>query len=232
MPPARIAPLALAIALLWPTQAARAQAPPALVAESVYPRHAVRARSTVINVAIISPDPVSSAAVIPAEGVTVSRIHGDTSATVQNVGWWEVQLDVAADAAPGERTLVLTTSRGQTSRAPIVVATHAPVLTGVTATPPRSGRPAGELRVTVSDDASDLGTSPYVWFAAACGGEPIVGALRTRVVNGVATTALHNVRKAARDGLAPRGPCDIEVRITDAAGVESNRLHTMVEFTE
>ena len=68
--------------------------------ETVYPRHAARGQTTVINVAIVSKDAVQAAEISPSTGVTVSGIKGSGSGTEQAIGWWEITLDVAKDAAP------------------------------------------------------------------------------------------------------------------------------------
>ena len=73
--------------------------------ETVYPRHVARGRTTVINVAIPSRDAVQAAEISPSTGVTVSGIQGSGSETEQAIGWWEITLDVAKDAAPGDRSV-------------------------------------------------------------------------------------------------------------------------------
>jgi len=45
---------------------------PQIRVETMYPRHAAPGRTTVINVAVPSPDPVQSAEISPAAGVTVA----------------------------------------------------------------------------------------------------------------------------------------------------------------
>src|SRR5258705_5966847 len=85
--------------------------PPQVRVETMYPRYAAPGRITVINVAVPSPDPVESAEISPAAGVTVAGIKWSGSGSEQNIGWWEVSLDVAKDAAPGDRCLVLVLRR-------------------------------------------------------------------------------------------------------------------------
>src|SRR5207244_12957227 len=85
---------------------------PPIRVETFYPKHAAPGRTTVINVALPSPDAVDAAEISPATGVTVSGVKGSGSGSEQNIGWWEVTLDVAKDAAAGERSLVLAMRRG------------------------------------------------------------------------------------------------------------------------
>jgi hypothetical protein len=197
--------------------------------EGVYPRHAARGQATVISVAVPSPDRVQAAEISPAIGVTVSGIKGSGSGSEQNVGWWEITLDVATDAAPGARSLVLVLPRGRTIPIPISVSTHAPAISDLRIAP-QSNQPTVELQLVVADAGGDLGDSPYVWFTADCSGDPIAGALRGKVSGGVVRAALPNVRKAAKDGIPAVGKCDIQVRLTDSTGIDSNTLKTTVDF--
>jgi len=206
-----------------------AQRPPVGI-ETVYPRHAARGRTTVINVAIVSRDTVQAAEISPSTGVTVSGIKGTGSETEQAVGWWEITLDVAQDAAPGDRTLVLVMRMGRTAPATISVPTHVPAISDLRIVPPQANQPTVELQLAAADAAGDLGDSPYVWFTVGCGGEPIVGALRARVGAGVVRAALPDLRKAAGGSTPATGKCDLQVRVTDSTGIDSNTLKTIVEF--
>ena len=204
--------------------------PPRVSVETVYPRHVARGRTTVINVAILSRDTVQAAEISPSTGVTVSGIKGSGSQNEQAVGWWEITLDVAKDAAPGDRSLVLVMQMGRSVPIPISVPTHVPAISDLRIVPPQSNQPTVELLVAAADAAGDLGESPYVWFTAGCGSEPLVGAVRGKVTAGVVRAALPNLRKAAVGGIPAAGKCDLQVRITDSTGIDSNTLKTTVEF--
>ena len=206
-----------------------AQQPQARI-DTVYPRHAARGQTTVINVAIPSRDAVQAAEISPSTGITVSGIKGSGSETEQAIGWWEITLDVAKDAAPGDRSLVLVMRMGRSAPTTISVPTHVPTISDLRIAPPQSNQPTVELRLVAADAAADLGASPYVWFTAGCGGEPIVGAIRGTVSAGVVRAALPNLHKAAAGGTAAAGKCDLQVRVTDSTGIESNTLKTTVEF--
>ena len=204
-----------------------AQQPPIRV-ETLYPRHAAPGRMTVINVAIPSPDMVTAAEISPPAGVTVSGVKGIGSGSEQNIGWWEVTLDVARDAAPGDRSLVLMMRRGgRTAPAMISIPTHGPTISDLKVARPQSNQPM-EVQLAVADAAGDLGADPYVWFTADCGSEPIVGALRGKVSPGAVRATLPTLRHA--DGTPVTGSCDLQVRVTDAPGIDSNTLKTTVEF--
>ena len=207
------------------------QAPqrPLVRIESVYPRHAARGQTTVINVAIPSRDLVQSAEISPSTGVTVSGLKGTSSETEQAIGWWEITLDVAQDAAPGDRSLVLVMKAGPTAPSTISIPTHVPTISDLRIVPPRADQPTVELQVAAADSAGDLGATPYVWFTAGCGGEPLVGAVRGKANAGAIRAVLPNLRKAA-GATAAAGRCDLQVRITDSTRIDSNTLKTTVEF--
>src|ERR1044071_8826749 len=173
--------------------------------EGLYPRYAPRGQTTIINVAVPSPDAVQRAEISPPTGVVVSGIKGSGSGSEQNVGWWEITLDVAADAASGDRSLVLVMPKGRTQPTTVSIATHAPAISNIRIAAPQPNEATLDLQVTVADAGGDLGQSPYVWFTAECGGDPIAGALRGKVTNGVVHAALPNVRKAAKDGIPAAG---------------------------
>ncbi len=209
---------------------AQAAQPPQVRIETVYPRHVERGRTTVINVAIPSRDSVQAAEISPAAGVTVAAVKGNSSETEQAIGWWEITLDVVKDAAPGDRSLVLVMRIGRTAPATISVASHVPTISDLRIVPPQSNQPTFELVLAAADAAGDLGDSPYVWFAAGCGGEPLAGAVRGRVSAGVVRAVLPHLRKAAGDGTPAAGKCDLQVRVTDSTGIDSNTLKSTVEF--
>src|SRR5205814_7987964 len=192
---------------------ARGQLLNPVIFEAMYPTQALRGQTTIVSVAVPRGATVQSAAVTPAAGVRISKISGSAESTEQAIGWWDVAIDVDADAAPGDRTLVLTTASGSTPPAKISIPTHAPAISNLVVTPVTAAQPIGEVRLTVADAEGDLGT-PYVWFTAACGGDPIGGAMRATVTASVARASLPELR----------GSCALRIHLTDAKGTESNTL--------
>ena len=203
--------------------------PPQVIIETVYPGHVPRGRTTVINVAVPSRDTVKAAEISPSTGVTVSGLKGSSSESEQAIGWWEITLDVAKDAAPGDRSLVLVMQMGRTAPTTFSVVTHVPAISDLKIAPPQSNQPTVELQLAAADTAGDLGESPYVWFMADCGGEPLAGAVRGKVSAGAVRAVLPNLRTAG--GATPAaGKCDLQVRVTDSMGIDSNTLTSTVEF--
>ena len=117
---------------------------------------------------------------------------------------------------------------GRTAPTTISIPTHVPAISDLRIVPPQPNQPTFELQVTAADAAGDLGESPYVWFSAGCGGEPLAGAVRGKVSGGVVRAVLPNLRKMA--GAPAAGPCDLQVRVTDSTGIDSNTLKSTVEF--
>lgn len=199
--------------------------------ESVFPAQVPRGQTTVLNVAFPGRDLVVEAAEIaPAAGVTVSGIK--RAADSQNVAWWEITVDVARDAAPGDRSLVLVMPKGRTLPAKITIPSHAPSISDLKIVSAQSNRPTVELQFAAADESADLGNSPYVWFTIGCS-ESVVGVVKGKVTarntrNGVVLATVPNPRTAA--GAPATGKCDLRLRATDSNGIESNTLNTTVDF--
>jgi hypothetical protein len=196
--------------------------------ETFYPRHAGAGRTTVINVAVPRGNEVESAEVSPPSGVTVAGITGK-AASDQAIGWWEVTLDVAKDATPGDRSLVLVLRNARTAPVTISVPTHVPAISDLRITP-QSNQRGLELQLAAEDVAGDLGEAPYVWFYADCGGEPIVGAVPGKVNARIVRVPFPDLRSAAPDSVPASARCSLQVRLTDKTGIESNTLKTTLEL--
>ena len=199
--------------------------------ESAFPRQLPPGQTTVIHVAISSRDAIQAAEIFPAQGVKVSRIQ--QRETTQGVlTWSELTIEAALDAAPGTRTLVLVLPppTGRTAPLPLTVPTHAPSVGDLRVLATSSTQATLELQLAASDASGDLSEPPYVWFSLGCGVEPLVGVVRGRVTPQSAGNVL--VRASLPSLRAPAsGKCDLQVRLTDSAGIESNTLKTTVTFT-
>lgn len=222
--------IGISVSLLAPVSVFGQAAQRQITVETMYPHHAAPGRTTVVSVAVPGQDRVQTVEISPSTGVTVSGIKGAGSETEQAIGWWEITLDVAKDAAPGDRSLVLLMRMSRTAPVTISIPTHAPTIADVKTVPPQSNQPSVELTVAAADTAGDLGDSPYVWFTADCGGEPIVGAVPGKVSGGAVRAALPDLRKVSAGGAPTAGRCDLQVRVTDSMGIESNTLKTTIQF--
>lgn len=198
--------------------------------ESVYPAQVPRGQTTVLNVAFPGRDlVVQSAEVSPPAGVTVSGVTRAIDS--QGVAWWTVTVDVAKDAAPGNRSLVLVMPMGRTLPAKLTIPAHVPSVSDLKVMSAKSNAPTIPLQFGVVDESADLGDAPYVWFTLECG-ESVVGVVKGHVTardarNGVVEAAIPNPHAS---GTSVASKCDLRLRITDSAGIESNTLNTAVEF--
>ena len=226
----RVCALAGVIFFLLPVVSVIGQRAQQISVETFYPRHAGAGRTTVINVAVPRGNEVQSAEISPASGVTVAGITGNAGATDQAIGWWELTLDVAKDAMPGDRSLVLVLRNARTAPVTITVPTHTPAISDLRISP-QSNQRGLELQLSADDAAGDLGESPYVWFYADCGGgEPIVGALPGKVNARIVRALFPDLRSTAPDSAPANASCSLQVRLTDKTGIESNTLKTTLEL--
>jgi hypothetical protein len=202
--------------------------------EGVFPRHLPRGQATVINVAVPSRDAIQAVEISPPAGVKVSGIkvgHSMQGALT----WSEITIDVAKDAAPGDRTLVLQMPKGRTIPVTITIPNHVPSISELGILSAQSNQPTLELQFAAVDASGDLGDSPYVWFTIGCGDDPLTGIVHGKVNardkgNSVVRASVPNPRTPARGGTPAAGKCDLQVRVTDSGGVESNTLRTTVDF--
>ena len=205
------------VAGLLPARPASAQQTPAI--EIALPRQLVRGQTTVVHVAIPSREVFQGAEISPAAGVTVAGVSNlKRSELSQNVAWWDVSINVARDAAPGPRSLVLLTPMGRSTAATLVIPNHVPAIADLRVASANAQRV--DVQFGATDESTDLGNLPYVWFTIACGGEPTVGVVRGRAMG--ATVSASIPRPAA-------APCDLEVRASDTQKNDSNVLKTRVQ---
>ena len=200
--------------------------------DSFFPKQLPRGQSTVISVAVPGRVMPQGAEISPAAGVTVSGIKQGGSGQGA-LGWWEVTVNVANDAPPGNRTLTLVLPMGRTNPMAVTIASHAPSISALSVVSAQSSQPTVDLQFTAADPSADLGDLPYVWFTLGCGaGEHEQGVVRGKVSGGgVVRASIPNPRTQKGPGAPAAGNrCDLQVRASDSNGIESNTLKTTVEF--
>jgi hypothetical protein len=206
-----VATAVMAVAALY------AQQPPAI--EVAFPKQIVRGQTTVVHVAIPSRELFQGAELSPAAGVTVAAVsNAKRSELSQNVAWWDVTINVARDAAPGTRSLVLVMPAGRSTPVSLTIPNHVPAIADlrvVSATPQTV-----DVQFGATDESADLGELPYVWFTIGCGGEPTLGVVRGRAMGGTIRAAIPRPAAAA---------CDLEVRASDTQKNDSNTVKTRVQ---
>lgn len=200
--------------------------------DSFFPKQLPRGRSTVISVAVPGRAVPQSAEFSPAAGITVSGIKqggGGQGA----LGWWEITVNIANDAAPGNRALTLVLPMGRTNPFTFTIASHAPSISALSIVSAQTNQPTVDLQFTAADASADLGDTPNVWFMLRCGpGEPETGVVRGKVSGGgVVRASIPNPRTFKGPGAPAAGNrCDLQARTSDSNGIESNTLNTTVEF--
>jgi hypothetical protein len=202
--------------------------------EGFFPRQLPLGQATIINVAVPSRDAVLAAEISPSAGVKVSGIK--LGQNIQGaLTWSELTIDVANEAAPGDRALVLLMPTGRTAPVTISIPSHVPRISELRILSAQANQPTLELQFAAVDRSADLGDSPYVWFTIGCDGDPLVGVINGKVTardkgNGVVHATIPNPRPPTGGGTAATRKCDLQVRVSDSGGIDSNTLQTTVDF--
>jgi len=211
----------------------------ALRVENFFPHQVPRGRVTVINLIIATQDEIQSAEVIPAAGVTISGIKQGEPGNPRGrfPGWsmWSsMAIEVAPDAVPGDRTLVLTMPTGRLPPLTVTIPTHVPAISELRVLPGPSRPTSVELQFAVADGSGDLGGSPYVWFTTNCGDDPLLGVVHGKLSpndtsSGVvrATVPVRTAEAEAGGTTTASRTCEVKVRVADALGFESNSMQTV-----
>ena len=209
---------------------AEAQQP--LRIEGIYPRQLPIGQRTVINIVVPTVDEPQPE-IAPAEGVTVSSVtRGENFQGAHT--WWAIAVDVGRNAAPGDRTLTLRFPKGRSASSPVAIPAHAPSIADLRILGASANSAALDLELAASDPSGDLGAAPHVWFTAACGDMPLPGVLRATVTGKRDNASIIRAsipRPAAGRGAAGAAKCDLQVRVADSAGFESNTLSTTVDYS-
>jgi hypothetical protein len=210
--------------------AATAQQP--LRVEGIYPQQLPIGQRTVINLVVPSTDTFQPE-FAPAEGVTVSSVSRQDSFQGAHT-WWAITVDVGKDAAPGDRTLTLRFPKERTTSAAVSIPSHVPAIADLRIVGASANAAALDVEVVARDGSGDLGATPHVWFTAACGDMPLPGVIRGTVASKRDNASVVRVsipRPAPGRGTPPTAKCDLQVRVADSAGFESNTLKTTVEYS-
>jgi hypothetical protein len=225
-----IATAVTALALLAPA-AAHAQGLNGIV-ENYYPSQLTAGQTTTMSVAMNGGrnNTLTGVEITPSTGITVGALKaGDLK---EGVIWWQVPITVAKDAAPGKRTLVAVGMNGKTIPVDVTIPDHTVAISDLKVTAaPANGTSIDFQFAAAEQGGGTLGTEVNVWFMLRCGKEPEVGIARGKVTNGVVRASIPNPKTITGAAAPTFGPkCDLQVRASDAAGVDSNTVMTTVEF--
>ena len=200
---------------------------------SVFPTQLVRGETNVLHVALPRNNPVQSLEVMPSQGITVTK----TTSRDLNQGsvWWEFTIDVAKDAAPGPRMMAVVAQSGRSNAVSINVPDHVPSVSKLTITAPSPSQLMIDLQLAAADQGGTFAEKPYVWFLLSCGaGQPENGVIRGTYANGTIKASIPNPKmlKVRAGAPASGNQCTLDVRATDASGVDSNTTTAMFTFKQ
>ena len=216
------------LAALASADAARAQGLPNVI-EGFFPTQLVAGQSNVLHLGIPGRGEVTGVEISPAAGITVKDLkRGDVR---EGSLFWDVTIDVAADAMPGNRTIVAVNPMGRTAPRPITVYAHAPAISNPKIVSAAVAQPTLQVQFAMNETPNEIGDSPYVWFFLGCGGEPESGVVKGKFANGVVTAAIPNPRTQLKPfAPQPNSHCDLEFRASDSKMADSNTIKTAVDF--
>jgi hypothetical protein len=216
------------LALLALTPGARAQGLPNVI-EGFYPTQLAAGQSNVLHLGIPGRGEVTGVEITPSAGITVKDIkRGDVR---EGSLFWDVTIDVASDAMPGNRTVVAVNPMGRTAPRPIAVYAHVPTISNTKVVSAAVNQPTMQFQFAMSETPNEISDSPYVWFFLGCGGEPESGVVKGKLANGVVTAAIPNPRTQLKPfAPPPNNRCDLEFRASDSKMADSNTLKTTVDF--
>jgi hypothetical protein len=195
--------------------------------EGIFPRQLARGQATLISVAIANRDSIQTAEISPSAGVQISDIRRGKNFQGA-LTWSELSIDVAADATPGDRTLTLVLPAGRTAPVTITIPSHVPSISDLRVVSAESNQSTLELQFAAADPSGDLGDSPYVWFMFSCGSEILPGVVHGKMAiqdksSGVVRVSVPSPQGQRRSAAA-NGKCELQVRVSDSGGIESNTL--------
>ena len=207
---------------------ARAQGLPNVI-EGFFPTQLVAGQSNVLHIGIPGRGELTGVEIAPSAGIMVKDIkRGDIR---EGSLFWDVTIDVAADAAPGNRTIVAVNPMGRTAPRPIVVYAKVPTISNPKIVSAAVNQPAMQLQFAMTETPNEIGDAPYVWFFLGCGGEPESGVVKGKFANGSVTASIPNPRTQLKPfAPPPNSHCDLEFRASDSKMADSNTLKTTVDF--
>jgi hypothetical protein len=214
--------------LLFAPAASHAQGLPNVI-EGYFPTQLVAGQSNVLHLGVPGRGDVTGVEITPATGITVKDIkRGDVR---EGSLFWDVTVDVAADAAPGNRTVIAVNPNGRTAPRPIAVFSHVPAISNPKIVSAAVNQPTVQLQFAMTETPNEIGDSPLVWFFLGCGDQPESGVLKGKLANGMVTVAIPNPRTQLKPfAPAPNSRCDLEFRASDSKRADSNSIKTTVDF--
>jgi hypothetical protein len=196
----------------------------------------VRGQTNQLRVFGSGPAP-ESVEITPPEGVSVGGIReaGPAESDI-NPTWakkhqyWSADLQVAEDAALGERTAVFVTPLGRSEPQKIRVVTHRPRIADLKVVSANRRDRKIEIALSVFDEAEDLDPQPKVFRFLLCGYELSTGfATIKEFVPGEAKGGTIHATVTLMRPTAERS-CELQLSVSDKNDHRSNELKAAVEW--
>ncbi len=200
------------------------------VIEGFFPTQLAAGQTNVLHLGIPGRNDITGVEITPSAGITVKNIARGSDVR-EGSTFWEVTIDVASDAAPGNRTIAATGPMTRTTPRPIAVYGHLPKISDVKVVAAQVSQPTVQFQFAMNETPNEIGAAPYVWFFLGCGSDPESGVVKGKFANGVVTAAIPNPRTQMKPFAPQPNPrCDLEVRASDSKMADSNTLKTAVDF--
>jgi len=206
------------------------------IIENYYPAQFQVGQTTTLNIATNGGrgNALMTVEVTPAAGVTVGMPK--PSELREGVIWYQVPITVAPGTQAGKRTMVAVTAQGKTLPVDVTIPDHTVTVSNLKVNSAAANGKTVDFQFNVAEGAGGTLGTPKAWFMLNCvkeGGlsRPEVGAVNAKITNNVVTVSIPNPKTiTGADAPTYLPNCDLSVRATDAAGVESNTITTKVDF--
>jgi len=150
----------------------------------------------------------------------------------EGVIWWTAPISVAKDAAAGARRLTAVRQDGRTPPVTLLIADHVLTISNLKVTSASGDGKTIEFQFSADEQGKgSLGDAPLAWFTLSCGHQPEVGVVRSKAAGAMVSAAIPHPKTFKGPGAPTFGAkCNLQVRASDQANVESNTLTTTFEF--
>lgn len=200
------------------------------VIEGFFPTQLAAGQTNVLHLGIPGRNEITGVEIAPSQGITVKNIVKESDVR-EGSTFWNVTIDVASDAMPGNRTIVAAGPMTRSAPRPITVYGHVPKISDVKIAAAQVNQPTMEFQFAMTEMPNEIGDRPLVWFFLGCGGEPESGVLKGTRANGTVRISIPNPRTQMKPFAPPPNThCDLEFRASDSKMADSNTLKTTVDF--
>ena len=206
------------------------------IIENYYPAQFQAGQTTTLSIAPAGGrgNPLTTVEFTPAAGITVGTPKGGDLR--EGIIWYTVPITVAPGTQPGKRTMVAVTMQGKTQPVDVTIPDHTVTVSNLKVNAAVANGKTVDFQFNAAEGAGGTLGTPKAWFMLRCGSttglaKPEVGAVNGKVANNVVTVSIPNPKTISGADAPTYAPtCDLSVRATDAAGVESNTVTAKVDF--